>query len=1191
MQAFPYPFRKALTVLFILAMAMPMLGNIPAPATVGADTSSRAGIYGCPGSMPPPEVNGIHYGDWKISCDVKVISTDVQIQGNILLTFGGSLYIKNVSTIEMVSSPFSTGPYVLSVESMTTLKVEKSVLKVDKLIASTYADVFITTSTVRSRGGISSIGGLFTVSQSSVSVFADSYGISTKAELNVSPEAGFIDQSTILVQGANGNVGNDTTPPQDGGDADLRIIGPVVKNSTIFINGGTGGKGWDSSRGAGQAGGRGGKAQADLMVDDLDSLTMYVNGGLGGPGGSGVSYMMDQPGGQGAHGGLGGDATVTELSHGGNITSCELSIKAGPGGPGGDGGGTKGAQGGNGGPGAAGGKANLSIEAPTMVVYNNNITVQGGTGGPGGLYGRDNDDIMNGAAGTGAEGGEALFDLHIYKDLQVLSSDLRSWGGVGASGGAGWTYGADGGHGGPSKLMIFAGGNISINAKAPPGAGSGSGLPSSKIAPQLSSEGGNGGAGGLYGMGSAGSEQYMGHAGVSGDGTVSLESLGLIDILRAKFHAAPGRTAQGRLPESGSRSGTKHLLVSAARYTVTDSSSDVTFEGLKGQGLGILKNTTVTGDASANVWTSEPNATVEVWWSLKVNFTPMLVDQSAEVYLSNDPAGLDRVSTCILQGPWDRCTISIKGEIVTSKGRDILNYTVTGLTDDNVAATPVTFFVSGNKEITLQPAGDFYAPHVNITYPEDGWTVTVKELATGVVTFRGMSWLDQRDPPSSIKDVQIELLNWKTGKAFTFDYKSGVNLTKVSSSMMAWSFDINLKVKDGYEPKWPSGPYRLCARSSDGVLWSDSKDPRRGGSSVCVQIIIQQEDTKVPVMEIPATFPSQLTVKIPYDGNYAEAIFDTKAISDLGASGTYYSFLWDFDSDGKTDWTYIATEGSYPPPARFVYTKPGIFSARLSITDINGDVSSIDTQVNVQKEAKPVSKTYSPSIPLFCLPALIIFLIMLCMLYLATIYHEGFRFKVLTKVMVPLNKKLGRPVDDQDSLERQITEYVREKPGRFFGTVQKDLELNGTTLAREVLRLEDEGYLVYKPDGKFIRLISTRQKKEAPKKGLRPHQKAILKALIRHPWQTPVELSEEIRRTVSFTVRQLGKLQARGLVVMTQDPEEGPLYKVTPPAKKAPSAPIKAPKPTAPEKKVPVPETKAPVTKDEPVQKRGPRNL
>ena len=368
MQAFYGPHCKALAVLVILAMAMPMLGTIlpvvPGSTVVRADPSSRAGIYGCPGSMPPPEVNGIHYGDWRISCEVKVISTDVQIQGNIYLSFGGTLNIKNVSTVEMVSSPFSTGPYVLNVESMSTLKVEKSTLKIDRLVAAQDADVFITTSTVRSRGGISSTGGLFTVTQTSLSIFADSYGLSTKAELNISPQAGFIDKAIILVQGANGNMGNDTTPPQDGGDAHLRIVGPVVKNSTISINGGTGGKGWDSSKGAGQAGGKGGDALVEMVVDDLDSLGMYVNGGIGGPGGSGVSYMSDQPGGIGAHGGKGGDATVTDLSQGGNITSCELSIKAGPGGPGGDGGSTRGAQGGNGGSGAAGGAATFSIEAP-----------------------------------------------------------------------------------------------------------------------------------------------------------------------------------------------------------------------------------------------------------------------------------------------------------------------------------------------------------------------------------------------------------------------------------------------------------------------------------------------------------------------------------------------------------------------------------------------------------------------------------------------------------------------------------------------------------------------------------------------------------------------------------------------------------------------------------------------------------
>ena len=479
-----------------------------------------------------------------------------------------------------------------------------------------------------------------------------------------------------------------------------------------------------------------------------------------------------------------------------------------------------------------------------------------------------------------------------------MSNDIKAWGGVGSSGGLGWTYGGDGGAGGAANLSFFAAGNISMSHKQPLGAGSGSGLPASTISPELDAVGGNGGNGGNYQMGSPGSELYMGHAGTSGSSVIDIEALGLADIVGTKLRSTPGPIAKGRVPIDGDRSGVRHLFVSAAKYTVTDSNSDATFEGPKGKGLGVLKNTTVAKDVSAYVWSSEPNATVEVWWALKVNFTPMLEDQSAEVYISTDPTGQNVISSCILQGPWDRCTIYVKGEVVTASGRNILNYTVTGLTDDGVTAMPVSFFLSANKAITLRPTGDFYAPHVNITSPTDGWTVTVKQLATGVVTFRGMAWLDQRNPPKSIKQVQIDLLNWKTGQTSTYDPTHSVNLTKVSSNIMAWSLDINLNEKDGYEPKWSSGPYRLCARSSDGTLWSDDKDPRRGGSFVCIQIIIQQEDTKLPVTDIPNTFPTSLVAKIPYDGNYIEVDFDTTTINDLAATGTYYSFQWDFDSDG-----------------------------------------------------------------------------------------------------------------------------------------------------------------------------------------------------------------------------------------------------------------------------------------------------
>ena len=1148
--------RKVIVLLLLLALALPSLPFIP-PAQGGP--SSRAGIFGCPGSMPPPKIEGIHRGDWNINCEVRVVSTDVPIQGNIIIDFGGFLYIKNVSTVEQVPGP--AGPFNLTVQGMTTLNVEKSTLKADRIVAAEESEILINTSTVRSRGGIRSKGGLFTVQNSKVYVYSDSYGLDPKAELNISPKAGFIIDSSIFVQGANGYAGNATALPQDGGEARVRMVGPVVSNSTLIVNGGSGGKGWDSTKGNGQRGARGGLATVDLVVDNIDRLTVDVTSGFGGQGGTGISYMSGQTGGYGGHGGNGGMAALSIVSSGGNITSSTMNVRAGPGGAGAEGGTSKGAEAGDGGKGAAGGRAELSVIAPRMMLYDDNLSAQGGSGGQGGQYGKDYAGLVNGEPGFGGAGGDGMLDIHVYGELKVLASQMRAWGGNGAAGGVGWQYGSDGGSGGNATTSIFTGGNLTVGPDAPRGIGLGSGWPKPSMLPLFSSVGGDGGKGADYEIGGGGDEKYMGHAGVSGNGENSLECLGIADVHKTTFTTTPGRSALGRVPVSGTKTGTKHLLLSAARYFVEDSRSDTTFEGLSGQGLGILRNTTVSGSMSALVWQSEHNATVEIWWYLKVNFTPMFPAQSAEVSFFRDPNDPNPERTCILQGAWDRCTVPLKAEVVTSIGRMMINYTVRSVTDDGVPSAPVNVILSSNRAISLVPGGNFFAPHVNITYPEPGWSITVKDLATGRVSFRGMAWEDLHDPPTRIKDVQLRLMDWRTGKTDVFGNATGVNLTPISSSLTAWAFEIDLRTKDGFQPRWPSGFYHLCARSFDGKGWSDDKDTRRGGDSVCVDISLFQDAAKLPVTQIPNTFPAVIDASIPQDGDYVEVVFDTKAVYDLGASGTYHNFEWDFNSDGAPDWYYTPMTGSHTPRASYVYTQAGIYTARLTLTDINGDVSTVETQVNVKKEVTPPAPPVKVEVPIFCLPSLLGVLIALCLVYLGTVLHEGLKFTLLAKVLVPLDRRFRPKLKHEDSMMRTVSDYVTDRPGRFLTKVGTDLELGAMTLARGVLALEDEGYLVHKNDGTHVRLISTRKKKDEQTKGLRPHQKKLLKTLIRNPWMTATELGEELGRSPAYMSHQLFNLEKKGLVVMTLDPEEGPLYRVKP-ARGTAAPPARRPRPS-----------------------------
>jgi len=1131
-----------LAILLMLAMAIPS-GPWTIPTTQGM-TTSRVGIFGCPESMPPPEVNGVHRGDWKIKCDILVIRMDIKLDGNLQIEFGGSLTLRNISSIEQVVSP--VGPFELKVKSMATLDIEKSALKVDRMVGENGSAMVFNASSVRSRGGIGSTGGLFTVLDSDIKVYSDFYGGDPRAELNITPEVGSIQRSTLLVQGANGLQGNATALPQNGGEARARFLGPLIRNTTLTVNGGAGGQGWDSSHGNGQHGARGGEAVALVTVDMMDGVAINVNGGFGGQGGSGVGYMSGQNGGSGGGGGVGGDANLSFRSKFGNITSSIFQIRGGPGGAGGDGGSSKGVLAGNGGNGAVGGLASLSVEVPRLLVYDDSVTVEGGSGGRGGSYGKDYSGVYNGLPGSGGMGGAALQDLHAYGDLQVLASQLTTLGGPGAAGGTGWQFGGDGGPGANVTTSLFSGGDLTIGPDVPQDPNPNGAWPRPTRTPKISSMGGDGGDGGAYEFGSPGSEAYMGHAGRSGDGTVAMDSQGIANVHRTALSSAWGRPAAGNRPTTGLRTGLKHLLFDAARYTVEDSTSDTTFEGLTGQGLGILRNTTVTNGPIVLVWQTEPAAMVEVWWYLRVNLTPMFDQQNAEVSFLPDASSSVPNRTCILHGSWDHCNLLLEAEVITGLGLTTINYSVRGMTDDGIASSPVDVILSHNMAITLVPAGDFFAPHVNITTPEDAVSYTVKDMATGKAVFRGMSWEDLRNPSVGIKDVELEFLNWRTGQVDRFDNSSGVTLMNVSQTVFSYTYDLDLRAKDGFSPKWASGPYQVCARSYDGALWSDDKDTRRGGGKVCIYMLIFQEEAKVPVTQIPNTFPARIDAVIPEDGNYIEVAFDTKTIFELGANGKFYSFQWDFDSDGAVDWSYFPTTGTHPPAARFVYTRPGIYMARLTITDINGDTSTIDTQVNIAKEVTEPSAPSTFNVPFFCLPTVLVFIVCILLVYLLTVLNEGFKFSLLTKVMVPLDRRFRKELKNEDSGKRMISDYLRERPGRFFNKVMQDLELGSVTMARELMDLEEEGYAVHKIEGTHVRLISTREKKEVPKKGLRPHQRAILKALIRHPWLTPMELAEDLGRTAAYISHQLYKLEQKGLITMTLDPVEGPLYRVKP---------------------------------------------
>lgn len=378
----------------------------------------------------------------------------------------------------------------------------------------------------------------------------------------VAATGGTVILASVKAHGGDGRNGGQGSSYYAGGDGGNGGAGGTVgvTGTTISITGGItsygGNAGAGGSTGTGYAAGRGGKGgiggnvtltatQAALgtliSVGDIDAHgggggsnggngRWYDNGNIAGRGGYGGAVTLDAApaggsggiilagkidthggaasildGGEGAVGGIGGDAGAITLSAYGGIT-----LSGGISAYGGDGGGAgyafyptccgNGHDGLAGGEGGKGGKVKITSHGGAINITASGIDVHGGKGGGGGdgvgSYGN-----IGGAGGVGGYGGTVLLTATVGNvsvtggiDVSGGKGGTGGKGGLGSNNGTGGRGGSGGWGGSGSGVTLVAGSDITLNGT-------------------IFAYGANGGAGGTGGQG-----YYAGGGGDAGGG-------------------------------------------------------------------------------------------------------------------------------------------------------------------------------------------------------------------------------------------------------------------------------------------------------------------------------------------------------------------------------------------------------------------------------------------------------------------------------------------------------------------------------------------------------------------------------------------------------------------------------------------------------------------------------------------------
>ena len=554
--------RRGRAMAVAVALAVAVLMALPAPQPFAPGDGEQGGAAITPtGLSTDLTVSETHVvEDWEVWGDITVLD-----QGRLVVPEGGRLTAENIILTGRSELLLNGGDVTVSDADTPSCAIRGVCQSFKVLMGSTLAltgtdgtasvaidvwaqdDILIQGSTLRLIGGVGfSPSSPFTAT----ALFGDiSSGGSASLELKGGTDTTVIrvTDSTILVQGGTGGDAPDGQPPTTtdggrgggfseggyvlgkvgaGGDASVNLVTTslVLTESKIWVRAGKGGDAGDGGDGLGNDGGAGG-------------------GGYSGGRGADPGEPAGMPGG-GVYGqvGSGGDATFTVESIFYRQDLSAIDLVAGGGGNAGEGGNTT-YHGGGGGGGYSGGGGG---------------SVPQGVGGGGGR--------VSGEVGSG---GDARFDIDVKNKLDMVVANVTATAGRGGRAGDGGSFTANGGGGGGGFSGGGGGGSIVPSEARPGNVGGDGGSVTHDVASGgdttvridtkeayleacgLEARGGNGGDGGVAGIG-----HYSGvlTKWYSGGGGGSYSSGGGGGLAGAQYEVARGGSGgevTGRVGDGG----------------------------------------------------------------------------------------------------------------------------------------------------------------------------------------------------------------------------------------------------------------------------------------------------------------------------------------------------------------------------------------------------------------------------------------------------------------------------------------------------------------------------------------------------------------------------------------------------------------------------------------------------------------
>ncbi|MCK5252301.1 MAG: hypothetical protein KAQ96_05100, partial [Thermoplasmata archaeon] len=469
---------------------------------------------------PPPD------GDWNITEDTTLDGMDVTVSGNINVTEGVNLTIRNSTLRVMRDFP---GQYIFILRE-GFLVVENSTLHLDSFESWLSSSISITRgSVVSTTGRFSASSQEFHAEGSTIENIApagenDKPGVD--AIMLIGPETDSeLRNMTIRNYGGYADMWSPGMNGSQGGSSEFLCTVTTIVDSLIDCRAGDSrGGGLGLTGLSGGHGGTGPTAVVRLTATFLEGVEVTARGGDGGAGARGSRNTAGN-GGHGGDGAEGGIALVTlESPTILEMYNVTISAKSGNGGSGGNGGEAIDGDGGTAGYGANAGTCSIEISSTDdIIIEDSTFTALGGEGGYGGDYGRHEGGTGSfGIPRPGGYGGDALVEImgQVSMYLEDLKIEVR--GGHGLDGGGGYEQGETGGNGAEGTIQVHAKANIET------------------VGADLRATGGNGGPGGPA------FSEIRGNGGDGGDAMIEFTGLLEMEMDAFSIYVIVGTGGLGR---------------------------------------------------------------------------------------------------------------------------------------------------------------------------------------------------------------------------------------------------------------------------------------------------------------------------------------------------------------------------------------------------------------------------------------------------------------------------------------------------------------------------------------------------------------------------------------------------------------------------------------------------------------------